>query len=271
MRGLKNKVALITGAGRGIGRAVALRLADEGARLVLNDLEEGPVQQVRQEILARGAQAVAVAGSVTEQPRVEQMAKAAVDTYNDLHIVVTCAGFTWDGVLHRMTDEMWQSIIDVHLTGTFRVVREAVRFMRERAKQEQQEHGHATARKIITIASSSAFGNFGQANYTAAKAGIIGLTKTVAIEGAMFNILANALAFGMIDTRLTRDKEQGETFMGRVPLGIPKEIREQAMQRILLKRPGTVEEAAGGIVFLASDDANYITGQVLHVNGGSRM
>ena len=271
MRGVKGKVGLITGAGRGIGRAVALRLAQEGASLVLNDLDEGPLSEVAEAVQGHDVKAVVVTGSVTESDTVGRMVKTAVDSFGDLHILVTCAGFIWDGVLHKMIDEQWQAILDVHLTGTFRVIREGVRFMRERARQEQQGGDAATPRKIVTVSSSSAFGNFGQSNYAAAKAGIIGLTKTAAVEGAIFNILANSVAFGMMDTRLTQEKESGETFMGRIPLGIPREIREQSLQRILLRRLGTVEEAAGAIVFLASEDANYITGQVLEVNGGYRL
>lgn len=270
MRGLKDRVGLITGAGRGIGKAAAIRLAEEGVRLVLNDLDEAPLTEVVQEVKSLGVDAVGVAGSAADQATVDALVKAAVDNFDDLHILVTCAGFTWDGVLHRMTDEQWQTILDVHLTGTFRAIRAAMSFMRERARHEQQQGGTATPRKVITISSTSGYGNFGQANYAAAKAGIVGLTKTAAIEGAMFNILANAVAFGLIDTRLTREKEAGETIMGRVALGIPHAQREQMLQSLPLRRAGTVEEAAGVIAFLASDDANYITGQVLDVNGGSR-
>ncbi|MEE8442922.1 MAG: SDR family oxidoreductase [Dehalococcoidia bacterium] len=270
MRGLRDRVGLITGAGRGIGKAAAIRLAEEGVRLVLNDLDEAPLAEVVQEVKELGGDVLGVAGSAADQATVEAMMKAAVDNFGDLHILVTCAGFTWDGVLHRMTDEQWQTILDVHLTGTFKAIRAGIAFMRERARQEQQQGGSAIARKIVTISSLSGYGNFGQANYAAAKSGIVGLTKTAAIEGAMFNILANAIAFGIIDTRLTRDKEEGEIFMGQVALGIPHDQREQILQLQPLRRAGTVEEAAGAIAFLASDDANYISGQVIDVNGGSR-
>ena len=269
MRGIKGKVALITGAGRGIGKAVALRLAEEGANLVLNDLDEEPLSEVARDIQRSGVEIVA--GSVTEPETVGRMVNRAVETFGDLNIVITCAGFTWDGLLHKMNDEQWQTILDVHLTGTFRVIREAVVFMRSKAKEEHNDGCIVIPRKVVTVSSSSAFGNFGQSNYAAAKAGIIGLTKTLAIEGAAFNITANSVAFGLMDTRLTQDKSIGEMFMGKIPLGIPNDIREDSVKRVLLKRPGKVEEAAGTISFLASEDANYITGHVLEVNGGFHM
>ena len=269
MRGIRGKVALITGAGRGIGKAVALRLAEEGANLVLNDLDEEPLSEVARDIQRSGVEIVA--GSVTEPETVGHMVNRAVETFGDLNIVITCAGFTWDGLLHKMNDEQWQTILDVHLTGTFKVIREAVVFMRSKAKEEHNDGCIVIPRKVVTVSSSSAFGNFGQSNYAAAKAGIIGLTKTLAIEGAAFNITANSVAFGLMDTRLTQDKAIGEMFMGKIPLGIPNDIREDSVKRVLLKRPGKVEEAAGTISFLASEDANYITGHVLEVNGGFHM
>ncbi len=271
MPALQEKVAIITGAGRGIGRGVALRFAQEGARLVLNDLDEGPLQETAKEAEGRGTTAIGIPGSVTDPTLAERLVQRAMEQFGDIHIAVTCAGFTWDGMLHRMTEEQWQAILDTHLTGTFRVVRHALSAMRDRAKQEQSRGETPVSRRIITISSQSAFGNLGQANYAAAKAGIIGLTKTTAIEGAAFNVLANSLAFGTIDTRLTREKEQGEVFMERIALGIPKEIRERVIQTIPLRRPGSVEDAVGPILFLASQESSYITGQVLEVNGGSHM
>ena len=271
MTGLKDRVAIITGAGRGIGQGVALRFAQEGARLILNDLDEGPLGETVREAQERGAQATGITGSVNDTTLAERLVQQAIQEFGDIHAVVTCAGFTWDGMLHRTTDEQWQAIIDTHLTGTFRMVREAFRFMREQAKAEQQRGETPESRRIITIASSSAFGNLGQVNYSAAKAGIIGLTKTTAIEGAPFNILANTLAFGLIDTRLTREREQGEVFQERIPLGIPKEAREKALENVPLRRPGTVEEAVGPILFLASNESSYMTGHVLEVNGGGHM
>ena len=260
---------VITGAGRGIGQAAALRFAREGSLLVLNDVDEKPLRETVEQLPQQGGSVVSVVGSVTDPSLAGRLVQATVDTYGDLHVAVTCAGFTWDAMLHRMTDEQWQTILDVHLTGTFRMVREAIRVMRERAREEREGGNPPTARKITTIASLSAYGNVGQTNYSAAKAGIIGLTRSVALEGASFNILANSLAFRVVDTRLTQERGPGETIGDTVPLGIPREQRQQLVQRIPLQRPATVEEAAGPLVFLACDDANYITGQVLDVNGGT--
>ena len=270
MKGINGKISVITGAGRGIGRAIALRLVEEGSMVVINDLDASPLEEVAKAIDSLGGKCVIVPGSVDDPDTVKRVIGSAADAFGDLHIVVTCAGFTWDSLLHKMSDEQWQSIIDVHLTGTFRIIRESLAFMRQRARDDK-DNGLDVSRKVVTVSSSSAYGNFGQSNYAAAKAGIVGLTKTAAIEGAQFNIMVNAVAFGVIDTRLTRDKETGETFMGTIPLGIPKDIRDKVLSDVLLKRPGSVQEAAGAAVFLASEDADYITGHVLDVNGGLRL
>lgn len=270
MKGINGKISVITGAGRGIGRAIALRLVEEGSMVVINDLDASPLEEVAKAIDSLGGKCVIVPGSVDDPDTVKRVIGSAADTFGDLHIVVTCAGFTWDSLLHKMSDEQWQSIIDVHLTGTFRIVRESLALMRQRARNDK-DNGLNVSRKVVTVSSSSAYGNFGQSNYAAAKAGIVGLTKTAAIEGAQFNIMVNAVAFGFMDTRLTRDKETGETFMGTIPLGIPKDIRDKVLSDVLLKRPGSVQEAAGAAVFLASEDADYITGHVLDVNGGLRL
>ena len=269
MRGIQGKVAVITGGGRGIGRQTALRLAEEGAAgIVINDLDEAPLQETVQAVKSQGAEAVGLAGSVVQSSLASQLVKLAEDTFGGLDYVVTCAGFPWGGVIHKMTDEQWQTIIDVHLTGTFWAVREAIRFMREQAGQEMDRGDTPVARKIVTISSGAANGAFGNANYAAAKAGILGLTRTAAAEGARFNILANSVSFGMVDTRLTQAEDTGETIGGRSVAAFPREMREQLVQRIPLQRPATVEEAAGSIVFLLSDDANFITGHTLAVNGG---
>ncbi|MDA1215407.1 MAG: SDR family oxidoreductase [Chloroflexi bacterium] len=271
MRGIEGKVALVTGAGRGIGQGLALGLAAEGAKLVLNDLDEGPVNDTVQQIKAAGGQAIGIAGSVTDPSLASQLVDAAKSEYGDLHIIGTCAGFIWDGMIHRMTDDQWQGIIDVHLTGTFRVVRESVSFMREKAKAEKEANGNAMARHIVTVSSLSGFGNLGQANYAAAKAGIVGLTRTVALEGAMFNIMANSVAFGLIDTRMTRSQETQNERVGEAVQGIPEQAREKLMATVPLNRPGSVEEAVGPMLFLASDHANYVSGVLLEVNGASHI
>ena len=271
MRGLEGKVALITGGGRGIGRGTALRLAEEGVSgLVLNDIDEEPLHEVVQKAKSLGVQAVSLAGSVTDSALATKLVKLATDTFGDLHCVVTSAGFPWGGVIHKVTDEQWQTIIDVHLTGTFWVVREAMGFMRERAKQELERGNGPIARKIVTVSSGAAQGAFGNVNYSAAKAGLHGLTRTASAEGAAFNILVNSVSFSIIDTRLTQAEDPGETVMGRPATAFPREMRDEIINRVPLKRSGTVDEAAGSIVFLLSDDANFITGHTLEVNGGRR-
>jgi len=271
VQGINGKVAIVTGAGRGIGQAVALGLADEGALIVANDLDQDPLDDTLGQIHAMGGQAVGLAASVGDADIGERLAELAVASFGDIHLVFTAAGFTWDGMAHRMGDDQWQAIIDVHLTGTFRVLRDAFKVMRENAKGVTDEGGTPPARHIVTVSSQSGFGNLGQANYSAAKAGIAGLTRTFAIEGAMFNILANSLAFGTIDTRLTRARESQEERVGEAVLGIPQRARNKVLDALPMKRPGTVDEAAGPALFLCSDLSNYVSGALLEVNGAAHI
>ncbi len=271
MKGIRGRVAIVTGAGRGIGQGVALALAEEGAELVLNDLEQGPLDETLRQVGSLGGRAVGLAASVMEPSIGERLASLAVERFGDVHAVVTAAGYTWDGMTHRMTDEQWQAIIDVHLTGTFRVVRDAFKVMREKARAAQEQGGMPPARHIVTISSMSGFGNLGQVNYAAAKAGIVGLTRTVALEGATFNILANSVAYGPIDTRLTRPRESQEEHVGEAVLGIPTAHRDKHVESLPMKRVGTVEEAVGPVLFLVSDLANYTSGALLEVNGAAHI
>jgi 3-oxoacyl-[acyl-carrier protein] reductase len=271
LKGIRGRAAIVTGAGRGIGQGTALALAEEGADLIINDLEQAPLDETARQIEAMGGRVATLAGSVTEQGIGERLAALAMERFGDIHIVVTAAGYTWDGMTHRVTDDQWQAIIDVHLTGTFWVVRDAFKVMREQARAEQQRGEMPIARHIVTISSMSGFGNLGQVNYAAAKAGIVGLTRTVALEGAMFNILANSVAYGPIDTRLTRPREAQEERVGQAVLGIPKEHRDKHVETLPMKRVGTVDEAVGPILFLASDLANYTSGALLEVNGAAHI
>lgn len=209
---------------------------------------------------------------MTAQGFAETLVETALHFFDGIDILVNNAGFTWDGALHKMTDEQWQSILDVHLTAPFRIIRAASSYFRETAKREIATEGRAHARKIVNISSTSGTrGNFGQANYAAAKAGVVGLTKTLAREWGRFNIQVNAVAFGLMDTRLTRSKESGEKLSrgdSVITLGIPADMREHAISQIPLGRPGTPEEAAGVILFFASPLSDYVSGQVLEVSGG---
>ena len=266
--GIKGKVAIVTGAGRGIGQGVALRLAQEGAKLVINDRDQEPLDETIKRIQKDGGEVVGIAESVTADDIGEKLAQKALDTFGDIHILVPAAGFLWDGMIHRMTNEQFETIINVHLVGTFKVVRDSFKIMREKAREEKENGTTVPARRIVTISSLSGFGNLGQANYSAAKAGIAGLTRTVAIEGAMFNVLANSLAFGLIDTRMTRPIESQNEYVDGAVQGIPETARQKALEEIPLHRAGSIEEAVGPIVFFCSDLSTYTTGALLEVNGG---
>ncbi|PYV17650.1 MAG: 3-oxoacyl-ACP reductase [Acidobacteria bacterium] len=283
-RWLGGKSVVITGAGRGIGRAAAELFAAEGARLLVSDLDGEALEDTVAQIRTRGGEALALEGSVTDREFDGRLAKRAEASFGALDALVNNAGFTWDGTLHKMTDEQWQAMLDVHLTAPFRLIRALAPLMRGAAKVELAETGFARPRKIVNVSSTSATrGNFGQTNYAAAKAGIIGLTRTLAREWGPFNIQVNCAAFGLIDTRLTQAKEGGEKFELRadhpkgspaqepaaIELGIPSAIREAALKLIPMGRPGTPGEAAGVILFLASPLSDYVSGQVVEVTGGA--
>jgi 3-oxoacyl-[acyl-carrier protein] reductase len=268
----ENQVAIVTGAGRGIGAAAARLFAEGGAKVVVNDLNEAPAQEVASAIIAAGGQALAIAGSVTDPDFPAQLMQAAVDHFGKINILVNNAGFTWDGMVHKMTDEQWEAVLDVHATAPFRMVRAAAPHMREVAKADLKSGVMPEPRCIVNVSSTSGLhGNIGQANYATGKMGIVGLTKTVAKEWGAFGIRCNTVAFGFVDTRLTRPKEDGATIQvgeQEVTLGIPAQMRDLAPRMIPLGRGATAEEAAGGIILMASPFAAYITGHTLEVTGG---
>ena len=265
---LDDKVAIVTGSARGIGRATAELLSEQGAKVLINDLDGDVAEQTAGEI---DGETVVYAGDLTKPGAPDELIKTAVDAWGKLDIVVNNAGYTRDNVIHKMTDEDFQAMLDIHTIVPFRVLRAAAPHMREPAKKERDE-GVEVFRKIVNVSSiSGTMGNAGQANYSAAKAGVVGLTKTLAKEWGGFKINVNAVAFGYIETRLTASKEGsnvmeigGET----VQLGIPDQMRQMAPVTIPLGRPGTPEEAAGGVFLLCSPWSNYIHGQVLNVTGG---
>lgn len=274
MKLLDGKVAIVTGSGRGIGRAIAVLFGQHGAHIVVNDLDGDEAEGVANSINAAGGIATVCVGSVTAPEFPDRIVKTAIENYGKLDVIVNNAGYTWDGVIQNITDEMWYAMIDVHLTAPFRIIRAAVPYMREVAKQEIAE-GIRVHRKIINISSTSGVaGNAGQANYSAGKMGIVGVTKTMAKEWGRFNINVNAVAYGFIETRLTAAKEnQQPVHVGEneVQLGIPEQMRQIAKQFIPLGRAGTPEEAAGPVLFLASPLSDYVTGHVLLVTGGSYL
>ena len=272
---LAGKTAIITGAGRGIGQAIAKKLAREGARIVVNDLDVGPAQETVAAIEAMGGSAIAVPGTVAAKDFPERFINAAVDTYGGIDIIVNNAGFTWDNVIQKMTDEQWDAIMDVHLKAPFRILRAASEVIRAAAKREV-EAGAPVYRKVVNISSvSGTNGNPGQANYSSAKAGIIGLTKAMAKEWGRYNVTVNAVAFGVIETRLTAAPAHGGATInieGReIAVGLNPEAFK-ALERIIpLGRPGTVEEAAGAVYLFCIPESNYITGEVVTCGGGYKM
>jgi 3-oxoacyl-[acyl-carrier protein] reductase len=268
---LKDRVAIITGSGRGIGRAAALLFAQEGAKVVVSDMDVKPAQEVADEIKAAGGESISFPGDVTSPSFAENIVSKAVQTWGGLHILVNNAGYTWDAVLHKMADEQWEAMLAVHLTGPFRLIRAASPYFRDAAKQEKTA-GKVVNRKIINVSSvAGTRGNAGQANYASAKAGIVGLARALAKEWGSLNVQANAVAYGWIDTRLTKEKEAGQTLDrdGKpVAIGIPAAMRNVMAMIIPMGRAGTPEEAAGPILFLASPLSDYVSGQCLEVTGG---
>jgi 3-oxoacyl-[acyl-carrier protein] reductase len=269
---LVGKSAIVTGSGRGIGRSIAKLFADHGASVVINDMDSEVAEATAREIADSGGQAIVCAGSVTDVEFPDRLVKTAAERFGGIDILVNNAGYTWDGVIQNMTDEQWYAMIDVHLTAPFRIIRAATPYMRERAKQEIAE-GRRVHRKIINVSSTSGVaGNPGQVNYSAGKMGIIGVTKTMAKEWGRFNVNVNAVAYGFIETRLTQAKENQERMQvgdKQVDLGIPEAMRQMAASFIPLGRPGTPDEAAGPVLFLASPLSDYMTGALLLVTGGS--
>lgn len=272
---LKDKIAIITGAGRGIGRAAALMFANEGAKVVVSDIDPVPALETVRDIGQSGGEAVAFPGDVTAPGFAEGIVKKAADTWGKLHIIVNNAGFTWDNLIHKMTEEQWDKILDIHLKAPFRIIQAAKPYFCDAAKEEIIKNGRAETRKIINISSvAGTGGNLGQANYSSAKAGITGLTKTMSKEWARYNVQSNCVAFGFIDTRLTQDKEKGisvDTGSGKVAVGVPAKQRDLFIKMIPMERTGTAEEAAGAILFFASPFSDYVSGQVLVCGGGFAM
>lgn len=269
---LKDKTCIITGAGRGIGRAAALLFAQEGGRMVVSDLDEAPALEVVEEIKSQGGQAVACIGDVTADDFAKNLINTAVESFGpSIDVIVNNAGYTWDGVIHKMTDQQWDAMLKVHITAPFRIIRAAAPYIRDTAKKEKAE-GKRVTRKIINISSVAGLhGNAGQVNYSSAKAAIVGLTKTLAKEWGPLNVCVNTVAFGLIDTRLTQAKEKNVAIKQgdqEVTLGIPDTMRQMMTAMIPLRRPGTPEEAANAILLMASPLTDYISGEVLRVTGG---
>jgi 3-oxoacyl-[acyl-carrier protein] reductase len=266
---LDGKAAIVTGSARGIGRATAELMAAEGAKVLINDLDGDVAEQTASEI---DTETAVFGGDLTKEGACDEMVAAANDAFGQVDIVVNNAGYTWDGVAHKVTDEQFQAMLDIHTIVPFRVARALAPHWREAAKKERAE-GVEVFRKLINTSSTTGmFGNAGQINYAAGKAGVVGITKTLAKEWGQFKINVNAVAFGFVETRLTAAKEEGGEITApsgeKIELGIPEQMRAMAQAVIPLGRGATPEEAAGPVLFLASPLANYVHGQVLNITGG---
>jgi 3-oxoacyl-[acyl-carrier protein] reductase len=265
---LDGKAAIVTGSARGIGRATAELLAEQGAGVLINDIDADVAEQAASEI---SGQTIVFGGDLTKEGVPDQLVQRAVDELGRLDIVVNNAGYTWDGVAHKMSDEQFQAMLDIHTVVPFRILRAAAPHLREPAKREREE-GREVFRKVVNVSSvSGTMGNAGQANYAAGKAGVVGLTKTLAKEWGQFKVNVNAVAFGFVETRLTAAKEEGgkiEREGREIQLGIPEQMRAMASMMIPLGRGATPREAAGPVFFLCSPWSDYVHGQVLNVTGG---
>ena len=270
-RKLEGKVALITGSGRGIGRSIALKLAGEGARIVINDLDVEPANETVEAIRAIGGDAVTCIGSVTAPDFAERFIGTAVSQYKGLDIIVNNAGYTWDAVVQKMTDEQWYAMLDCHLTAPFRILRAAQPVIRALDKAEGAA-GQRVVRKVVNISSvAGLFGNAGQANYSAAKAGIVGMTQTLAKEWGRMNVTVNCIAYGFIKTRLTVSAAGASTanIEGReIKVGVNPDLMAMMERSIPLGRGGTPDEAAGAVYLMCIPESDYISGQTLMCTGG---
>ena len=256
---LDEKVAVITGAARGIGKADALLFAKEGAVVFVSDIDEAPLMEVVKEINASGGKADGCAGDVTKLEDCQKVMDKAVEKFGKIDILINNAGLTRDSLIHKMTDAQWDICVGISLKGTFNCIKAASKYMMK------TEHNG----KIINVASvAGLMGNVGQINYSAAKSGLIGLTKTVAREWGRFGVTCNVVAYGFVDTRLTREKETQQEQVAGEAVGIPKKVRDMMLLQV---KPMTPEDAAKPVLFLASDDAAFITGQVLNVSSGIYM
>ncbi|EUC17154.1 3-oxoacyl-[acyl-carrier protein] reductase [Burkholderia sp. YR290] len=268
---LDGKVALVTGSGRGIGRAIVEKFASEGARIVVNDLDADPAHETVEALKKMGVEAAACVGNVTAPDFADRFVGTALKEFKGIDIIVNNAGYTWDDVIQKMSDEQWYAIIDCHMTAPFRILRAAYPHVKA-LHAADKEAGREVYRKIVNISSVSALnGNAGQMNYSSAKAGVIGMTRALAREWGRFNVNVNCVAFGLIHTRMTSaDAHAGATVSidGRdIRVGLNPDMLKSHAQRNPLGRGGTPEEAAGGVYLFCSPESNYITGQTIAVAG----
>jgi 3-oxoacyl-[acyl-carrier protein] reductase len=263
---------VVTGAARGIGQAIAEKLAAEGAAVVLADVDEGALEEAQSGLNARGARVASIAGDLTGTEFPEAIVKKAVSEFGSIDVIVNNAGYTWDSVIQKTSDEQFQAMLEIHVVAPFRLLRAASHWIRERAKQEIAA-GKRVMRKVVNITSISGLdGNPGQAGYASGKSAVVGLTKTLAKEWGRYNVTVNAVGFGLIDTRLIKPMDDPQTAIAigekKVRVGMQAEAREQAARMIPLGRLGTPEDAANAVYFFCSPLSDYVTGEVLVCSGG---
>ncbi|KAA6463404.1 SDR family oxidoreductase [Acidobacteria bacterium AB60] len=268
---LEGKTAIVTGSGRGIGRAIARRLVAAGASVMLNDLDEHMLQESR-ESLSDPERVDVIAGDLTDPQVPAKVVNATLNTFKSLDIIVNNAGYSWDNVIQKTSDEQFQAMLDIHLVTPFRLLRAASAHIKEAAKTEMAA-GHRVMRKVVNITSiSGTDGNPGQVGYSSGKAGVIGLTKTLAKEWGRYNVNVNAVGFGLIETRLVQplDAEGASMEMHghHIRLGVQPILLDSVKNACPLGRLGTPEEAAGAVLFFCSPLSDYVTGEVLICGGG---
>lgn len=269
---LDGKVALVSGSGRGIGRAIALKLAGDGARVVINDIDPEPANATVSDIKAAGGQALACVGDVTAADFGERFVRSAVDGFGGLDIIVNNAGYPWDSVIQKMTDEQWYAMIDVHTTAPFRILRAAAEPIRVFAKKEQEE-GRVVHRKVVNVSSiAGLYGNAGQTAYAAGKSALVGMTRTLAKEWGRYKVNVNCVAFGYIQTRITQPigsaGASAEIGGREIKMGVQPAMIDAMVKMIPLGRGGTPEDAAGAVYVLCIPESDYISGQVVLAAGG---
>lgn len=265
---LEGKSALVTGAGRGIGRAIALRLAQLGANVCIADLDESGLNETAGQM----SRALPVAGDITDPAMPQRIVDSMLASFGAIDIIVNNAGYTWDSVIQKTTDEQFQAMLDVHLVAPFRILRAASGYIREKAKTETAE-GVRVMRKVVNITSiAGTDGNAGQIGYSTAKSGVLGMTRTMAKEWGRYNVNVNAVGFGLIETRLT----QALTGAGaniemrghKIPVGVQPKVLDAIREKCPLGRLGSVEEAADAVLFFCSPLSDYVTGEILICGGG---
>jgi len=276
MQALDAQTAIVTGGGRGVGRATALRLAAAGAAVVINDLDADAAQQTLSALQAEGGQGLVVAGDITAAEFPEQLVEAALAQFGAIDIVVNNAGYIWNGAMHNHSDEQWQAMLDIHATAPFRLLRALAPWLRQQAKAEIAETGQARCRKVVNVSSvSGTTGAATQIAYSAGKAAVLGITRTLAKEWGRYNVTVNCVAFGHIETRLTQPYTDAPPTISvgerEFRVGLTERQVEGVAASTPLGRSGQPSDGAGAIYLLCLPESNFITGEILTCSGGSQL